>query len=308
MKIRKSLLMIMVLGILINAGCGDKKVTDEASQVESQTESSVSDITGSMIKELTAKEADERINSGDPVVILDVRGAEEYKESHIPGAILAPEVEITNEKPTLLPVMDAEILIYGSNSNNSRQAAQKLIDMGYTNINVFGGITDWSYDTVSGAWEEKEGTFNSFSAVDLYGKYLDETFFANKKLTMINVWATFCGPCLREMPDLGELSENYASQDVQVAGIVLDTLDSNGNVDQSQVEYARTIVDKTKASYTHLLPSIDLLRAGVAGIYSVPTTFFVDRNGSIVGETYVGSRGKEEWSTIINNVLAGMEE
>lgn len=321
MKKRKTIFVIILMSILIATGCGNTdSVTENSNQTNSsnRTEDSMEadnqaeDIEDAKemnnINELSAQEAYDRINSEDPVVILDVRRADEYETSHIPGAILIPNEEITDIKPSLLPVMDAEILIYCRSGNRSRQAAEKLIEMGYTNISDFGGIIDWPYDTVSGEWEEKEGTYASFSTVDLNGEYLDETFFQNKKLTMVNVWATFCAPCLREMPELGELSQEYASKDVQFAGVVLDTMDEEANIDQSQVEYARQLVEQTGAAYTHLLPSLDLLNAGLAEIYSVPTTFFLDENGSVVGETYVGSRSKEEWSTIIDSVLSGLEE
>ncbi|MDO4557300.1 MAG: TlpA family protein disulfide reductase, partial [Lachnospiraceae bacterium] len=60
---------------------------------------------------------------------------------------------------------------------------------------------------------------------------------------------------------------------------------------------------KTGADYVHLLPSKDLLAAGLDSIYSVPTTFFVDSEGKVVGETYTGSRSKEAWSEIMNEML-----
>lgn len=319
MKKNRIILLTMLMSILLMTGCGktssdssqDTTSSDRTENTEAyknQTENKGNDMTENSIKELTAQEAYDRMNSEDPVVILDVRRADEYETDHIPGAILIPNEEIEDSKPSLLPVIDAEILIYCRSGNRSRQAAEKLVEMGYTNISDFGGIIDWPYDTVSGAWEEKEGTYSSFSTVDMNGRYMDETFWGNKKLTMVNVWATFCAPCLREMPGLGELSKEYESKDVQFAGVILDTLDGRANVDQSQVEYARQLVEETGAAYTHLLPSLDLLNAGLAKIYSVPTTFFVDSNGSIVGETYVGSRSKEEWSAIIDSVLSSMEE
>ncbi|HKM34195.1 MAG TPA: rhodanese-like domain-containing protein [Lachnospiraceae bacterium] len=290
MRKRRIIFVMILMSILIATGCGKTNVIDN------------------QLKGLTAQEAYDRMNSEDPVVILDVRRADEYEESHIPGAILIPNEEIVDSKPALLPVMDAEILIYCRSGNRSRQAAEKLVKMGYTNVSDFGGMIDWPYDTISGEWEEKEGTYASFSTVDLNGEYVDESFFQDKKITMVNVWATFCSPCLQEMPELGELSQEYADKDVQFVGVVLDTMDADANVDQSQVENARQLVEQTGASYTHLLPSRDLLQAGLAEMYYVPTTFFVDSNGSIVGETYVGSKSKEEWTAIIDSVINALEE
>ncbi|NLB82059.1 MAG: rhodanese-like domain-containing protein [Clostridiaceae bacterium] len=99
-----------------------------------------------MYKRITAKEAKARIDSGDNVIILDVRTKEEYDQEHIPGSILIPNETISDTKPELLPDTDAEILIYCRSGNRSAQAARKLIALGYTNVYDFGGIIDWPYD------------------------------------------------------------------------------------------------------------------------------------------------------------------
>lgn len=154
--------------------------------------------------------------------------------------------------------------------------------------------------------ESKGKDLTSFKATNLDGEIVDEKLFEKADLTMVNVWATFCGPCIREMPELGELNEEYKNQGVQVVGIVLDTLGNNGEIDEYMVETAKEIVKQTKANYVHLLPSEDLLNAGVEDIYSVPTTFFVDSKGNFVGNTYLGSKSKESWKEIIEQVKASM--
>ena len=100
-------------------------------------------------KRITAEEAKARIDSGNDIIILDVRTEEEYNSGHIPNAILIPNETITDKMPDLLPDLDAEILIYCRSGNRSAQAAKKLIAIGYTNVYDFGGIIDWPYDTVT---------------------------------------------------------------------------------------------------------------------------------------------------------------
>ena len=85
----------------------------------------------------------------DGHVIVDVRRADEYAQGHIPGAILIPNESIGTEKPEALPDMEQIILIYCRSGNRSKQAAQKLFDMGYTNIYEFGGINTWSGEIVT---------------------------------------------------------------------------------------------------------------------------------------------------------------
>jgi rhodanese-related sulfurtransferase len=91
------------------------------------------------------------MNSNDEYIIVDVRTFEEYSEGHIPGAINIPNESIVDKQPELLPDKDALILIYCRSGNRSKQAAQKLLDMGYTNLVEFGGIIDWKGEIVVGS-------------------------------------------------------------------------------------------------------------------------------------------------------------
>lgn len=99
-------------------------------------------------KKISAADAKARMDSGDEIIILDVRTKEEYDAGHIKGAILVPNETIIDEQPELLPDLDAEILVYCRSGNRSAQAAKKLLAIGYTNVVDFGGIIDWPYDVV----------------------------------------------------------------------------------------------------------------------------------------------------------------
>ena len=100
-------------------------------------------------RQLTAEQAKARMDSGDEVIILDVRTPEEYAQGHIPGAVLLPVSNITSDALELLPDKSAEILVYCRSGNRSRQAANALVDMGYTAVYDFGGIGSWPYDVVT---------------------------------------------------------------------------------------------------------------------------------------------------------------
>lgn len=100
-------------------------------------------------KKISAADAKTRMDSGDEIIILDVRTKEEYDAGHIAGAILIPNETIIDKQPELLPELDAEILVYCRSGNRSAQAANKLIAIGYTNVVDFGGIIDWPYDVVT---------------------------------------------------------------------------------------------------------------------------------------------------------------
>ena len=84
-------------------------------------------------------------------IIVDVRTQEEFDSGHIPNAICIPNENIGTEQPEELPDLDQVILIYCRSGNRSKQAAQKLADMGYTNVYEFGGIIDWTGEVVTEA-------------------------------------------------------------------------------------------------------------------------------------------------------------
>jgi thiol-disulfide isomerase/thioredoxin len=130
--------------------------------------------------------------------------------------------------------------------------------------------------------------------------------FTKHSLTMVNVWATFCQPCIGELPELGELSADYkkSKADFQIVGIVIDAIDEDGNVSADQVSLAKEIITETKADYLHILPSDDLLKGMLADVSAVPTTFFFDKNGKQVGEAIMGAQSKADWTKTIDERLA----
>ena len=148
-----------------------------------------------------------------------------------------------------------------------------------------------------------EGVLVSFSAMDINNNIINQAILADSKLTMVNIWGTFCAPCLEEMPSLAELNRKYAAQDFQVIGIIIDAADKNLIVKQDKLADAKEIIAAADADYTHLLPSKALNDALLADIQSVPYTIFVNSEGYQVGESYPGARSKEAWQTIIEALL-----
>ena len=178
------------------------------------------------MKTITPDEALKRLEEGAGGYFVDVRTQEEYDEAHIPGAWLMPLDEIAAGSENLPEDKDLELYVYCRSGVRSREASQKLIDLGYTGVYDLGGIIDWPYETVSTEAEQAGAAFlGRFTAQDLQGNGVSQSIFADYDLTMINVWATYCPPCLQEMPDLGKLSEEYKDKGVQVLGIVSDVMD-----------------------------------------------------------------------------------
>ena len=120
-----------LMALLLLAGCG------------AQSEEST-------YRQVNAEEAATMMEEESSYIILDVRTTEEYSEKHIPGAINIPNETIGTEDIPELPDKEQLILVYCRSGNRSKQASEKLVKQGYTNIVEFGGINDWTGETVSG--------------------------------------------------------------------------------------------------------------------------------------------------------------
>ena len=120
-----------LMALLLLAGCG------------AQSEEST-------YRQVNAEEAATMMEEESGYIILDVRTAQEYSEKHIPGAINIPNETIGTEDIPELPDKEQLILVYCRSGNRSKQASEKLVKLGYTNIIEIGGINSWPGETVTG--------------------------------------------------------------------------------------------------------------------------------------------------------------
>lgn len=128
-------------------------------------------------KQITQEEAKDMMAQDDGHIIVDVRRQDEFAAGHIPDAVCIPNETIDKMKPAELPDTEQIILIYCRSGNRSKQAAQKLVDMGYTNIYEFGGIIDWTgevvtEDNVSSTTDETPITISESSENDSEFAYI----------------------------------------------------------------------------------------------------------------------------------------
>ncbi len=135
-------------------------------------------------------------------------------------------------------------------------------------------------------------------------KALTEKNFADAELTLVNIWATWCGPCISEIPYLGELAARSGGR-VQVWGVLSDALDMQGNEDADALDAAVTLMKSGRAAYPIVVPDAMLSKI-VAMCTAVPTTFIVDAKGNVAG-VQVGSDDLDGWVALCQQYLPDFE-
>ena len=130
-----------------------------------------------------------------------------------------------------------------------------------------------------------------FLTTDFDGNGWDETCFFENKITMINLWAYWCGPCVGELPDLEQLNKDYADKGLQIIGISLKEEEAEN----------RETVKELGITYPNLFYTEEFDEYMDTGYY--PTTIFVDSEGQVLGNAAIGSREYKDWAKIIEDLL-----
>lgn len=141
-----------------------------------------------------------------------------------------------------------------------------------------------------------------FTTKTLEGSEIDSSILKSSKITMVNIWGTFCQPCIDEMPDLQSLYEEVQGDGVNIIGIVSDTPDKDNE------ELAKKIVSTKGVKYINIIPDETIINNVLHNISAVPTTLFVDEKGKIIGDLVVGARSKEQYKKEIIDRLKILNE
>ncbi len=132
--------------------------------------------------------------------------------------------------------------------------------------------------------DDSDNRMPAFETKDLNGNTVTEAIFSDKDLTVVNIWGTFCSPCIREMPELGEWARELP-ENVQIVGVVCDIA---GEEDTEHRDLAMEIAEEAGADYVQLIANEDF--SDITGsVIGVPTTLFVDKEGNIVGDWIIGA-------------------
>ncbi|MDY5908656.1 MAG: TlpA disulfide reductase family protein [Bullifex sp.] len=137
----------------------------------------------------------------------------------------------------------------------------------------------------------------AFETTDIFGNEVSSAeLFAESRITMLNIWATYCSPCIGELPFLGKIPSEYDKADLQIIGVISDVFD------QATYDTAISLITSKGAhTYPHLLVSESLYNSVLKDIVGVPTTLFVDSEGHVL-KTVVGSNTLARWKEIITSI------
>ena len=144
----------------------------------------------------------------------------------------------------------------------------------------------------------------SLKTRDLDGKPFDGSVLKNAKLTMVNLWATWCGPCVTELPALAKLPNTYQPEDFQLVGILVDGLnDKTRAVDEKAVAAAKKLLADAKATYPSLIPEDQIIKQFLSsdGLY-IPLTLYINGEGKVL-DTVSGSMDFEAMKEKIDGLL-----
>ena len=173
----------------------------------------------------------------------------------------------------------------GMNTVEDAALQQQIDAAAQRTIELFANAEYQPIVFAEGEFSEPMSAFPAFTTTDLNGNTVTEAIFADKELTVVNVWGTYCGPCIDEMDELAAWSASMP-ENVQLIGLVSDLYDPN---DTDTLEMALAICEATGATnYVHLVSGLDFAPL-LNTLVGVPTTFFVDSTGAIVGDPIVGA-------------------
>lgn len=147
----------------------------------------------------------------------------------------------------------------------------------------------------------------TFETTDIDGNTYTEKVFSDYDLTLVNAFTTWCSPCVNEMPELEELYQEMKDQGVGVVGMVLDSVSEDGTPDDSIVQKAQLLKEKTGVTYPLLIPDKGFLNGRISGLQSFPESFFVDKDGNIVSDPIMGSNTFDGWKEAVEKQLAALK-
>lgn len=164
------------------------------------------------------------------------------------------------------------------------------------------GYSAFSADRIDGVADLGE-----FTASDIFGQAYTQDVFQAYDLTLVNLFATWCDPCVEELPILEQLRAAFAEQGIRlgIVAVVMDAKTADG-VDAYAVADAQALAEDSGAHFPFLIPDETDMNGRLTGISVFPESFFVDSEGHIVSDPIIGANDLDGWTKIVGQALAGI--
>ena len=163
--------------------------------------------------------------------------------------------------------------------------------------------TEWINEISMPSESGSSRGLENISTLDLYGNPVDSEIFKDYEITIVDVWGTYCSPCIKAMPVLASLHEKYEDKGVNVIGIVIDIQNKDLSPKAEGLVTAMDITQRTGADFTHILASKNIISSVVRNISAIPASFIVDSEGNVITKILYGGHSLEQWEELINEYI-----
>ena len=163
-----------------------------------------------------------------------------------------------------------------------------------------------SFAHVQEIFEAKDSSdiFRTFELDTLDGGKMNASELRNSRLVVVNIWGTDCPPCIKELPELAALSNEYDPKDLRVIGIPRDVDPAGKSTFETRLAEARRIISVTGVTFTNLIPDAEMEDFIKASVIGTPTTFLLDQEGNVI-ETMIGGKPISVLKSLIGEHLGG---
>lgn len=272
-KIVYLIMILLIIMVLSLTACTSKKTNDEIAPIMDNTKPD------EKIEETEKADKEVEDESEEIVILLN----NDFTLDDLNLDILNDE-----QIASLQAYLDGEIELMTA-INSDLFSKEEVLDSGLGTEMPMNAYEDMISDNTK---------INAFTAVSIEGETITEEYFKTHDLTFLHLWATWCPPCVKEMPNLGEL-ERELRDEVGFLAVVSDA--------DTKKELAIEILTDSKAEFLNVMPN-DVLLGLLASTGAIPTTALIDKDGYMVGDFIIGSRSTEEYKELIEKALAKVRE
>ena len=187
---------------------------------------------------------------------------------------------------------------YYISSNDISQAQQAVERFRKTLVTIYDMTPFEQGVSIFAQARKMQENIGDFQTVNIYGNAVTKDIFANYDLTLVNVFTTDSSPCIQQIPQLEKVKNEMQQKSVQVIGIVYDAMQQDA-IEPQVIEKAKQLHQQLGVTYDFIVPDAVLMQGRLKGSTTFPETFFVDKQGNIIGKYYLGARPKQDWIEII---------